>query len=254
MSKTIVFITGGNNGLGYYATQQLAATGRYHVLMGSRSLSKAEAAIQSLARDQSFKVDTADIEPVQIDVTSDESIFNAASSVEKKHGHIDILMVNAGVAQAQAPDANGTGPSLRELYKNHYDTNLFGAAVTVEAFLPLLRNSTAPGGKRIAFTSSDLSSLKIAREDEGLYSAKNFPLYRSSKTALNMLMLHYHKLLASEGFTVAASNPGYCATDLNGKRGAKDPREGAKVLIEAAVGQKEKIGGWLVDEKGVMPW
>lgn len=254
MSKTLVFITGGNNGLGYYATQQLAATGKYHVLMGSRDLSKAEKAIAALAKDESYKVSASDIQPVQIDVTSDESIEAAAKHVQEKYGYIDILMLNAGVAQQQAETADS--PSLRQLYHNHFDANLFGAAVTLEAFLPLLRKSKAPNGKRVAFTSSGLASLQLADKESGDYNAANYPIYRSTKTAMNMIMLGYAKRLEGEGFTVSASDPGYCATDLNAHQGKKDPRTGAKALVKAAIGESKKVHGGVVNEENDehLPW
>jgi NAD(P)-dependent dehydrogenase (short-subunit alcohol dehydrogenase family) len=83
-------------GLGLDAVLQLAATGKYHVIIGSRSLSNAEAAIEEIAKDESLKFDCADVEAVQIDVTSDESIAAAAKTIEEKHGYLDILMLNAG--------------------------------------------------------------------------------------------------------------------------------------------------------------
>lgn len=253
MAKTLIFITGGNNGLGYYATQQLAAGGKYTILMGSRDLSKAEKAIATLAEDQSMKVSASDIHPVQIDVTSDESIKAAAKHVQEKYGYIDILMLNAGIAQQQEQSADS--PSLRQLYHNHFDANLFGAVVTLEEFLPLLRKSQAPDGKRIAFTSSGLASLKLA-DAPGQYNAANYPIYRSTKTAMSMIMLGYAKKLESEGICVSASDPGYCATNLNNHQGLKDPRVGAKALIKAATGDRSKIHGGTVNEEDDthLPW
>lgn len=126
--------------------------------------------------------------------------------------------------------------------------------MTVEAFLPLLKKSTVPGGKRIAFTSSGLASIAMAAESDGNYSAVNFPIYRSTKTAMSMIMLHYARLLESEGFVVSASDPGYCATNLNNHSGLKDPRDGAKVLIRCAVGEKKDVHGALIDETSKLPW
>lgn len=253
MPKTLIFITGGNNGLGYYATQQLAASGKYTILMGSRDYHKAEKAIAALAEDESMKVSSDDIHPVQIDVTSDDSIYAAAKHVQEKYGYVDILMINAGIAQQQeqTPDS----PSLRQLYQTHFDTNLFGAAVTLEAFLPLLRKSKAPGGKRIAFTSSGLASLKLA-DAPGQYNAANYPIYRSTKTAMSMIMLGYAKRLEGEGFVVSAADPGYCATNLNNHQGLKDPRVGAKALVKAAIGDGAKVHGGTVNEENDehLPW
>lgn len=214
MTKTIVLITGGSTGLGYYAVQQLAANGSYHVLMGSRSVEKAESAIECLAADTSYTVSAADIDAVQIDVTSDDSIAAAAGSVARKYGYIDILMVNAGIAH---PDNAGAVPeggklSLRELYRSQFDTNVFGAAVTVDTFLPLLRRAKdARRGKRISFTSSGLASLTMAAEARsGGKAPTSWPIYRSTKTALSMILLAYSRRLESEGFTVTAADPGRC--------------------------------------------
>lgn len=92
--KTLILTTGGNQGLGYYAIQQLSATNKYHILMGSRDINKAKAAIKTLTDDASAKANPDNVEPIQIDVQSDESILEAAKTVEQKYGHLDILMVS----------------------------------------------------------------------------------------------------------------------------------------------------------------
>ncbi|KAK3074551.1 hypothetical protein LTR53_002905 [Teratosphaeriaceae sp. CCFEE 6253] len=251
--KPIVLITGANQGLGYYAAQQMASTG-YHVLLGSRDLSKAHKAIETLVADDSVKVSKDSLEPIQIDVTSDDSIKAAAKSVQDSHGRLDILMNNAGIASAQAASEDGTGPSLRELYRSQYDTNLFGAVVTTDVFLPLLRRSTLQGGKRIAFTSSGLASLTWAVGD-GAYPARDYVIYRSTKTAMSMIMLHYAQVLEKEGFVVSASDPGYCGTNLNGFHGFRDPRQGAVALVRAAVDPKDRVHGKIIDDEGkAEPW
>lgn len=212
--------------------------------MGARDLSKAEAAIKTLA-DDGLGAKPELVEPLSIDMGSDDSINAAAKTVEEKFGHLDILMPNAGIGLAPG--------TLREHHRQVYDTSLFGTAVTIEAFLPLLRKSTKAGGKRITITSSDLASLKFAMEDQGLYSAKNFPIYRPSKTAVNMIMCHYARSLEDEGFIVTASNPGFCNTEFNGYQGPKDPREGAKELVKTVELGKE-LHGQVVTEGGYMPW
>ncbi|KAL1585762.1 hypothetical protein WHR41_05001 [Cladosporium halotolerans] len=247
-SKTIILITGANQGLGYYAAQQLAAEGKYHVLLGSRDFSKAEKAIQSLIQDESVKVDGKDLEPIQIDINDDSSIAAAAKTVEDKYGKLDILLNNAAVALTGEEDARISGPALRDLYRKHYETNVFGTAITAEAFIPLLRK----GEKRLAFTSSSVGSLHAATEDDLVPG--QYVLYRSTKSALNMIMVQYAKQLQDEGFIVSASNPGYCATNLNYYSGLKDPREGAKALIRCATGAKEDVHCLMVNETGTEPW
>lgn len=83
---------------------------------------------------------------------------------------------------------------------------------------------------------------------------KMYPLYRSTKTALNMVVVHYAKILEAEGFIVSCCDPGYCATNLNDNSGYKDPRDGAKVLIRSINGAKEDIHSAMIDETKKWSW
>lgn len=98
--KTLVLVTGGNQGLGYYAIQQLSATNKYHILMGSRDLSKAEQAIKALTDDKAAKAIPSNVEAIQMEMSSDESIYAAAKKVEEKYGRLDILIPNAGIVRS----------------------------------------------------------------------------------------------------------------------------------------------------------
>lgn len=49
VSKALVLIMGANQGIGLATAQQLVSSGKYHVLLGSRSHFKADAAIQTAA-------------------------------------------------------------------------------------------------------------------------------------------------------------------------------------------------------------
>jgi len=100
MSK-IVFVTGGNNGIGYETVKALLESKQaYTILLGSRSLQKASAAIKSLREECQASTDT--IEAVQVDLTSDESIQRAFEQVKNSQGHIDTLVNNAGLYPAKS--------------------------------------------------------------------------------------------------------------------------------------------------------
>ena len=93
--KKIILITGGNTGIGYEVVKALLKSDNpYHVLMGSRSLEKAKAAIETLKQEVSHTLST--IEPVQVDVSSDESIEKALELIKARHDRIDTLINNAG--------------------------------------------------------------------------------------------------------------------------------------------------------------
>jgi NAD(P)-dependent dehydrogenase (short-subunit alcohol dehydrogenase family) len=56
----------------------------------------------------------------------------------------------------------------------------------------------------------------------------------SSKSALNMVTALYAEELWDTPIKVNAANPGYCATDLNGNSGFRDPVQGADVSVHLA--------------------
>jgi len=94
--SSIVFITGGNTGIGYETVKALYASPQPHtILMGSRSLEKADDAISKLKGEVSES--KSDIVPVQIDIEDDASIENAFKNIESKYGHLDSLVNNAGI-------------------------------------------------------------------------------------------------------------------------------------------------------------
>lgn len=94
----VVFITGGNNGIGYETVKALLESDKaYHILLGSRSLEKAKLAIETLHKECPESSST--VEAIQVDVTSDKSIEKAFEQVQASPGHIDILINNAGMQE-----------------------------------------------------------------------------------------------------------------------------------------------------------
>lgn len=94
-SPKIVFVTGGNGGIGYETVKALLQSERpYKVLMGSRSLEKADEAIKVLQAELQSITNT--VQPIQLDLVSDESIQNAFEKVQAEYGRLDILINNAG--------------------------------------------------------------------------------------------------------------------------------------------------------------
>ncbi len=77
-----------NGGIGFEVALQLLSEPSNHILLGSRSVKKGEAAVQDL---QSRKL-PGTVELLQIDVTDEESIAAAAKSVESKYGRYAYLV------------------------------------------------------------------------------------------------------------------------------------------------------------------
>lgn len=94
-SPNIVFVTGGNGGLGYEIVKAFYESDKaYLIFMGSRSLDKAKEAVKEL--DEECPGATNTIEVLQLDLTSDESIEKAFAQVQADVGYIDTLVNNAG--------------------------------------------------------------------------------------------------------------------------------------------------------------
>jgi NAD(P)-dependent dehydrogenase (short-subunit alcohol dehydrogenase family) len=241
--QLITLITGANQGLGYYAVEHLALTGKHHVLLGSRSLQKGEAALKALL-ESNPKISPSTITAVQIDITDDDSIAALAKLITEKYKKLDILINNAAIALVG---------NSREVWNNNYNTNVAGTAMLTEAMLPLLRASTAPApGRRIVFVSSTLGSMTVAAEN---YHGKPYVQYSASKSALNMLVLHYTNVLKEEGIAALAVCPGFCSTNLNNYGGVRDPADGAAELFYAATEGGAEMSGKFVNLGGkTVPW
>jgi NAD(P)-dependent dehydrogenase (short-subunit alcohol dehydrogenase family) len=176
-------------------------------------------------------------------VTSDESIATAAQQVTSKFGRLDVLINNAGIAPNEE---NLSSSALRTTYQYIFAVNTFGAALTTEAFIPLLSASTAP---RIVFMSSDLASLA-----NRWGNPVALPIYRSSKAALNMLMLHYALKYKDQGWKINANCPGYCATNLNAYAGYNTPESGALNAVRLATLGDDGETGTYSNKEGVIAW
>lgn len=73
----------------------------------------------------------------------------------------------------------------------------------------------------------------------------------------------YAKELRDTPIKVNAANPGYCATDLNSRRGFRTPEQGAEISVQLATlpgdGPTGKLWGhlWVAgdgESSGTLPW
>jgi NAD(P)-dependent dehydrogenase (short-subunit alcohol dehydrogenase family) len=130
MAETIALVTGANKGIGKEISRQLSAKGIL-VLMGARDRERGELAVADL------RAQGVAVEFIPIDVTSQSSVDHAAAEVERRHGRLDMLVNNAGVALDWFP---GSELSVDMLQKT-FETNVFGVFRVTKALLPLLRKS-----------------------------------------------------------------------------------------------------------------
>lgn len=95
-SRKVILVTGANSGIGYEAVKAfLQSTKPYHILLGSRSLEKANLAVETLRKE--CPESTNIVEALPVDLNSDESIEKAFDQVKASPGHVDALINNAGM-------------------------------------------------------------------------------------------------------------------------------------------------------------
>ncbi|KAH8807602.1 hypothetical protein F5884DRAFT_731468 [Xylogone sp. PMI_703] len=263
-ANTILFITGANTGLGLETVKSLFRSSKsYTVLLGGRSLEKANAAAEEVRSE--FPQSTSSITTVQVNVEDDESIQKAFDFISNQHDRLDVLINNAG---AMFDNDLGAGKvTMREAWNRSWDVNVTGTHILTHKFVPLLLKSSDP---RLLFIASGTSTL-TGSEDLSLRYNQSPPAgwpkqtysiasYRSAKTGMNMMMREWYKLLTNDGVKVWAISPGYLATglggdpELNKRLGALDPIIGADFTRSVAEGARDHDVGKVIRRNDVQPW
>ncbi|WP_342659766.1 3-oxoacyl-[acyl-carrier-protein] reductase FabG [Rhodococcus ruber] len=253
--RRVALVTGGNRGIGREVARQLAKAG-LTVVIGSRDLAAGTQAAKEIQTELTAAgQEGADVAAVYLDVAArDDEPGNAHAAAEEirtRFGGLDILINNAGRMVEVLPP-NITGKDLEAAFT----TNVGGVAETTHAFLPLLKKAQTP---RIVNVSSTTASLELTNEgkDFGGDHSVRAP-YSTSKAALNMLTLHYHKAFQADDslqhIKINAITPGYVATEMNHGLGARTVEQGARALVTLALKGEDSPSGGYFNEDGPLPW
>ncbi|MET9290634.1 SDR family oxidoreductase [Streptomyces sp. NPDC003077] len=230
-------VTGANKGIGFAIAQGLGSLG-FTVAVGARDDARREAAVERL------RAEGIDAFGVALDVTSDDSVAAAATSIEKEAGRLDVLVNNAGISGRFEDGAQD--PTTLDLGLLHtvLDTNVFGVIRVTNAMLPLLSRAAAP---RIVNMSSTMGSL-------ALQSGPMAAAYAPSKSMLNSVTAQYARRFADTNIIVNAACPGYVATDFTGFAGDRTPEQGAAIALHLATLPDDGPRGGFFDDKGAVAW
>ena len=239
--KKIALVTGANKGIGLEIAKELGKLGMV-VLVGARDEERGQEAVRQLTG--------MDLEAVfvQLEVTDEESVKQAAAQIDRTYGRLDVLVNNAGITGTE-----GGAPSeiSVESMRAVYETNVFGVVAVTNALMPLLRKSPAA---RIVNVSSGLGSITHSSDPNSELAQYNFMSYQSSKSALNAITVAYAKEFRTTGIKVNAADPGYTATDLNQHRGHRTTEQAAVVIVRLATLPEDGPSGTFQDENGELPW
>ncbi len=187
--------------------------------------------------------------PIEIDVASEQSIGRAAEQVGKEFGRLDILVNNAGV-MLDDQEKKVSEQSL-EIWRQTFDTNLFGLIATTQAFLPLLRKSEAG---RIVNLSSILGSITYhATPGSPVYDFKT-AAYNVSKSAVNAYTVQLAYELKGSKIRVNAAHPGWVKTELGGEGATMEVKDGAKTSVELVMLDNDGPNGTFVHRGKPIPW
>ena len=132
---------------------------------------------------------------IAADLTDDDAPQRIARRVSDEHGHLDLLVNNAGAAW-RGTFADGGWESVRR----HMELNFDAQVRLTEALLPLLRASAPSAIVNVASTAG-----RVSRASSGAYSASKFALAGWSDA------LHLEE--APHGVHVGLVLPGYVATE-----------------------------------------
>ncbi|GAB2240926.1 hypothetical protein Droror1_Dr00021444 [Drosera rotundifolia] len=147
-SETVAVVTGGNRGIGFEITRQLAEHGVTVILTSRDNTVGPEAAkvFQEVALNVFFH---------QLDIVDSESVKEFADWIQENYNGLDILINNAGV------NYNVGSENSVEHAEQVINTNYYGTKRIIEAMIPLMKPS--PSSAHIVNVSSRLGRLNGKR-------------------------------------------------------------------------------------------
>ena len=122
MNQPVAFVTGASSGFGYLSSLALAKKG-YYVIATMRKDAK-------LSLFESY----ANIESCILDVTKEAEIHMIIQNIIERVGKIDLLVNNAGYAEAGFVEEVSLSA-----YRRQFETNFFGLIGVTKAILPYMR-------------------------------------------------------------------------------------------------------------------
>jgi NAD(P)-dependent dehydrogenase (short-subunit alcohol dehydrogenase family) len=185
-----VIITGSSNGFGLKAAKDFADKG-YQVFATMRNPEGKNATAKAELEGHSSIIKVLDM-----DVTNDESVKEAMSTILAEAGNIDVLINNAGIMYLGITEAFSV-----EQAKFQMETNYFGAIRVMQAILPSMRKA----GSGLIINTSSLV---------GRMSPPFFGTYTATKHALEGYSQALRYEVSPFGVDIVLVEPGPFGTGL----------------------------------------
>jgi NADP-dependent 3-hydroxy acid dehydrogenase YdfG len=209
----VAWITGGGSGIGLAGALELAKAGA-HVVISGRSADTLKKAEKDLR-------DAGSGEAIALDVADHKAVAKAADEVQRRHGHIDILVNSAGI--------NLPKRSFRNVSVEGWDQvvaiNLSGMFYCCHAVLPGMRDR------------KDGLIINVSSWAGRYASALTGPAYNATKRAVIALTESITIEECANGIRATSILPGEVATPIMEKRPIPPSKE-----ERARMAQAEDLG------------
>jgi NAD(P)-dependent dehydrogenase (short-subunit alcohol dehydrogenase family) len=205
MSGKVALVTGGNSGIGYWTSLHLARKGA-HVVLGCRSMSRAEAAVAELRA----AVPQGRFEIIHGDLGDLASVARTAAAFRARHDRLDILCNNAGIALV--PMAR-----TKDGFESHLGANHLGHfALTGH----LLDRILATPGARVVHVGSFAHRRGSVDHDDPNFERRPYDkwkAYGQSKIATMLFMLELERRFRRVGASAISvgAHPGMSGTNIS---------------------------------------
>src|SRR6201994_2245299 len=190
LTNRIALVTGASRGIGYATARALAKQGA-HIIAVART----QGGLEEL--DDEIRKDGGSATLVPLSVTDSDGIARLGAALHERHGKIDILVGNAGVAGPSSP----LGHIDLKPWNDVVAVNITANFQLIRCMEPLLRKSDA--GRAVFITSG------AANKATGYLGP-----YATSKAALETLARVWAQETASTPLRVNLFNPGPIRTRM----------------------------------------
>lgn len=274
MALKVAVVTGANKGIGFAIVKNLCEQFEGIVYLTARDVNRGKNAVADLNK--------LGLKPEfhQLDIDDENSISAFANFIKGKHGGLDVLVNNAGIAfKTNATEPIGFQAEIT------LKTNFFSLINVCNILFPLLRPHARvvnissvcgflqqiPGDnfkKKLASTDLQLSELVHLMNDfiesakKGDHAAKGWPnsTYVVSKVGVSALTrIQHREFLADsrEDLVINHVHPGYVDTDMSSHKGPLTPEQGADAPTYLALlpkGTTSPRGDYVWYNRQIVDW
>ena len=208
--KNVIVITGASSGFGALTARALADAG--HIVYAGMRETTGRNAPQVKAAADYAREHNVDLRSVELDVASDASVDEGIASIIAEHGHLDVIVHNAGHMSFGPAEA-----FTPEQYAELFDVNVLSTQRVNRAALPQLRKQ----GKGLVVWVSSSST----RGGTPPYLAPYF----AAKAAMDSVAVSYASELTRWGIETSIIVPGAFTKGTNHFAHSGKPADQARV-------------------------